>query len=305
MAGRHVFITGATGFVGSWLADHFASAGEIVTALVNEVPVGGHFDRCVAGRVNMVYGSVLDASLLNRVMADRGIDTVFHCAAVSTQPLAQRHPFEAFEVNVRGTYTLLEACRINLDVVRRVVVASSDKVYGDSDDLPYLEQHPLLGLNPYDASKCCADVIARSYHHGYGLPVVVGRFGNIYGGADLNWSRLIPGTIRRLMRGESPIMRSSARGEFRRDFLYIDDLVRACSALVEKFDAPGIAGFGIQLRHGTGVPCGRCCHSDPAHPRARERRASDGVECPRRDHVSAALSGAGKGLAGMVGADRP
>jgi CDP-glucose 4,6-dehydratase len=150
---------------------------------------------------------MLDYDVLARIIPDHRIDTVLHLGGVAVEGKAYNSPKESFEVNVRGTYNLLEACRSHANFVTRIIVASSDKVYGDCPSLPYEETLPVQGLNPYDCSKSCGDLIARSYHHSYGLPIAVARFANIYGGGDLNWSRIVPNTIRRLFRGEPPLVR--------------------------------------------------------------------------------------------------
>ena len=149
---------------------------------------------------------------------------MFHLGAQPIVTTALRNPLPTFEANIRGTYNLLEACRVHRALVQRVVVASSDKAYGDAPTLPYTEDMPVNGRHPYDVSKSCTDLIAASYAHTYGLPVTVARCGNIYGGGDLNWSRIVPGTIRSFWTGERPVIRSN--GRFTRDYIYVDDVDR-------------------------------------------------------------------------------
>jgi CDP-glucose 4,6-dehydratase len=162
-------------------------------------------------------------------VADYDVDSVFHLAAQAIVTTALRSPLATFESNIRGTYHLLEACRVHADLVKHVVVASSDKAYGESATLPYTEDMPLVGRHPYDVSKSCTDLLALTYAHTYQLPVIVARCGNIYGGGDLNWSRIVPGTIRSVLRNERPIIRSD--GTFTRDYIYVRDVVEAYLAL--------------------------------------------------------------------------
>jgi CDP-glucose 4,6-dehydratase len=238
-----VFVTGATGFTGYWLTKGLLRAGANITVLVPEyAPESLFVLHRLVDKVKIVPGSVLDFDLLVRELSNARADTVFHLAGVALEHSVFESPRESFEVNIRGTYNLLEACRLNAETITKVVVASSDKAYGDTPELPYRETMPVQGRNPYDVSKACMDMLARSYHHSYGLPVAVARFANIYGGADLNWSRLIPNTIRRLFRGERPIVRSPAAGVFRRDFLYKSDLVSAYICLLQNMHRPGICG---------------------------------------------------------------
>ncbi|PTL76903.1 NAD(P)-dependent oxidoreductase [Vitiosangium sp. GDMCC 1.1324] len=238
---HRVLITGASGFMGSWLAEHLVGRGALVVNLLSRWEPWGRFVQSgLVHRVENVVGGVEDYPTLERIIAEHGVDTVFHLAAISVEGLAFQSPHLALEVNVRGTYNVLEACRKNADTVRRVIIASSDKVYGDSPVLPYTEELPLQGRHPYDVSKSCADLIAHAYAHSYGLPVAIGRFGNIYGGGDLNWSRLIPNTIRRVLAGEPPLVRVPAQGDFMRDFLYVRDAVQAYMAMFHGLDA-GVA----------------------------------------------------------------
>jgi len=178
--------------------------------------------------------------VLQRAIVGYETDTVIHLGAQAIVGVAYRSPLRTYETNIRGTWNLLEACRLHSDIVKRVVVASSDKAYGGQPQLPYTEDMPLQGRQPYEVSKSCADAIAQAYFHSYGLPVVVARCGNIYGGGDLNWSRIVPGTIRSLYRGESPILRSD--GNYIRDYVYVKDVSRAYLTLAENMDSPGVAG---------------------------------------------------------------
>jgi CDP-glucose 4,6-dehydratase len=191
-------------------------------------------------RVNVVQGRLEDFSAVERAIVAHEVDTVFHLGAQAIVSVAHRSPLPTFETNVRGTWNLLEACRLHPDLVKRVVVASSDKAYGEHDVLPYTEDMPLQGKYPYEVSKSCADLITQSYFHTYGLPVALARCGNIYGGGDLNWSRIVPGTIRSLLRGESPVLRSD--GNFIRDYIYVKDVSSAYLRLAEGLVAPELRG---------------------------------------------------------------
>jgi CDP-glucose 4,6-dehydratase len=188
----------------------------------------------------VVNGRLEDLRDVERAINGREVDTVFHLGAQTIVGTARRDPLGTFEVNIRGTYHLLEACRRHSGLVRRVVVASSDKAYGPHPNLPYVESMPLEGREPYEVSKSCADLLAQGYHRAYGLPVAILRCGNIYGGGDLNWSRIVPGTIRSLLRGERPVIRSDGRCV--RDYVYVKDVVRACTTVADKLEDPAVKG---------------------------------------------------------------
>jgi CDP-glucose 4,6-dehydratase len=181
--------------------------------------------------VKVVRGDICDQVLLERILGEYEIDTVFHLAAQTIVGIASRNPLSTFETNIRGTWTLLEACRRS-PKVNSIVTASSDKAYGDQEQLPYSEDAPLHGRYPYDASKSCADLLAQSYAISYKLPVAITRCGNFYGGGDLNWNRIVPGTIRSVLRGRRPIIRSD--GQYVRDYFYIEDAAAAYILLAEK-----------------------------------------------------------------------
>jgi len=196
-------------------------------------------------RVRTVRGDVRDQALLERILGEYEIDTVFHLAAQTIVGVAQRNPVSTFESNIQGTWSLLEACRRS-PRVKSIVVASSDKAYGDQERLPYDEETPLQGKHPYDVSKSCADLIAHSYAVSYGLPVAITRCGNFYGGGDLNWNRLVPGTIRSVLHGERPVIRSD--GTLVRDYFYVEDGVGANVRLAEALRArPELAGEGFNF----------------------------------------------------------
>jgi CDP-glucose 4,6-dehydratase len=228
---RPVFVTGATGLLGGWLVRRLRELEADVVCLVRdwvpqcELAVSGELSR-----VKVVRGDVRDGALLERALGEYEIDTLFHLAAQTVVGVANRNPLSTFETNIQGTWALLEACR-RAPTVRHIVLASSDKAYGASEILPYTEETPLQGRHPYDVSKSCADLIAQAYAATYGLPVAITRCGNLYGGGDLNWNRIVPGTIRAALRGERPVIRSDGRGV--RDYLYVEDGVSAYLALAE------------------------------------------------------------------------
>jgi CDP-glucose 4,6-dehydratase len=237
---RSVFISGCAGFLGSWLTSALVDAGANVVGLVRDrVPFSLLSQSGYLDRIAVIRGDVTDYELVERVLNEYEIDAVFHLAAQTIVPIANRAPLSTFETNVKGTWTVLEAARRS-PTVTRVAVASSDKAYGAHETLPYVEDAPLLGCHPYDVTKACADLIARTYFATYGLPVAVTRCANLYGGGDLNWNRIVPGTMRSLIRGERPIIRSD--GTLQRDYLYVQDAVHAYMALVENLDADEVRG---------------------------------------------------------------
>lgn len=229
---RNAFVTGATGFVGSHVARMLLDSGANVVCLQRDAVRNNSLDILgLRGRVSVVNGSIEDFALMERIVNEYEVDAVFHLAAQAIVGVANRSPISTFEANIRGTYSLLEACRKS-PAVGRVVVASSDKAYGSHARLPYTEDYPLLGLYPYDASKACTDIIARSFAHTYGTPVVVSRFANIYGPGDMNLSRIIPGTIVSVLLNEAPVIRSD--GTPVREFIHVDDVARGYLMLAER-----------------------------------------------------------------------
>jgi CDP-glucose 4,6-dehydratase len=218
---RPTFVTGPTGLVGGWLVRALIAAGADVTCLVRDwVPRSELVHRRWTEQVNVVRGDVCDRDLMERVLGEYEIDTVIHLAAQTIVGVGNRNPVSTFESNIGGTWSLLEACRRS-PLVKQIVIASSDKAYGEHDRLPYTEDMPLQGRHPYDVSKSCSDLIAQSYAATYGLPVAITRCGNFYGGGDLNWNRLVPGTIRSVLRGQRPVIRSD--GTYVRDYFYVED----------------------------------------------------------------------------------
>lgn len=238
---RPVMVTGASGFLGGWLVRRLLEAGaEVVCPVRDWVPGAQLIREGLMGKVNLVHGDITDQALLERVLGEYEVKTVFHLAAQTIVTIANRNPVSTFESNIRGSYCLLEACRRSPGV-EQVVVASSDKAYGSQDTLPYTEDLPLQGSYPYDASKSCSDIIARSYAATFELPVTITRCGNFYGGGDLNWNRIVPGTIRSVLRGQRPVIRSD--GQYIRDYFYIEDGAAAYMLLAEKMaESPDLIG---------------------------------------------------------------
>ena len=226
-----VLVTGATGLVGGWLVRRLREAGAHVVCLVRDwVPNSEAARAGLLEQADVVRGDVCDQALLERTLGEYEIRSVIHLAAQTIVGIANRNPVSTFEANIQGTWALLEACRRS-PAVKQIVVASSDKAYGDQEKLPYDEDAPLQGRHPYDVSKSCADLIAQSYAVTYGLPVVVTRCGNFYGGGDLNWNRIVPGTIRSVLRGQRPLIRSD--GLSVRDYFYVEEGAAAYMLLVE------------------------------------------------------------------------
>jgi CDP-glucose 4,6-dehydratase len=238
---RPTLVTGASGLVGTWLVTRLLAQGADVVCLVRDwVPQSELVRGGGLQRVKVVRGDVRDQALLERVLGEYEIDTVIHLAAQTIVTIANRNPVSTFETNIAATWGLLEACRRS-PKVKQIVMASSDKAYGESKVLPYTEETPLVGRHPYDVSKSCADLIAQAYATTYGSPVVITRCGNFYGGGDLNWNRIVPGTIRSVLRGQRPIIRSD--GKYIRDYFYVEDGAIAYMLLAEKLAAdPALAG---------------------------------------------------------------
>jgi CDP-glucose 4,6-dehydratase len=240
-ADRPVFVTGATGLVGGWLARRLIASGADVVCLVRDwVPHSQLLGSELREQVTIVRGDVRDQATLERAIGEYEIDTVIHLAAQTIVPIANRNPVSTFDTNIGGTWSLLEACRRS-PTVRQIVLASSDKAYGSCDVLPYDESTPLLGRHPYDVSKSCADLIAQAYAVNYRLPVTVTRCGNFYGGGDLNWNRIVPGTVRSVLRGQRPVIRSD--GSYIRDYFYVEDGAAAYMLLAERMAGdPSLTG---------------------------------------------------------------
>ncbi len=240
-ADRPVLVTGASGLMGSWLTRALVDAGADVVALVRDwVPRSELVTSGLLDRVRVARGDIRDAETVERVLGEYEVDTVFHLAAQTIVRIANANPVSTLDTNIRGTWTVLEACRRS-PMVKQVVFASSDKAYGDHEILPYAETAPLMGRHPYDASKSAADLIAQMYAVTFKLRVGITRFGNLYGGGDLNWNRIVPGTIRSIVRHERPVIRSD--GRFVRDYFYVEDGAAAYMLLAERLaEDPRLAG---------------------------------------------------------------
>ncbi len=237
---KNVFVTGCTGLLGSWLTQLLVEGGANVTGLIRDwVPKSNLNWSGFINEINVVRGEIEDYFLLERIINEYEIDTVFHLAAQTIVGIANKNPISTFEANIKGTWNILEACRRN-PTVKRIIVASSDKAYGEHKELPYREDASLRGSHPYDVSKSCADLIAFTYYNTYELPVCVTRCGNFYGGGDLNFNRIVPGTIRSVIFDKRPIIRSD--GTLIRDYIYILDAVEAYMLLAEKMDDSSIHG---------------------------------------------------------------
>ncbi len=243
---RPTLVTGATGLVGSWLTRSLAARGADVVCLVRDwVPQSEAVRSGALDRVKVVRGDVRDREIIERTLGEYEIHTVFHLAAQTIVGIANRNPISTFESNIQGSWNVLEACRRSPGV-KAVVLASSDKAYGDQENLPYSENTPLEGRHPYDVSKSCADLIATAYGVTYNLPVAITRCGNFYGGGDLNWNRIVPGAIRSVLRGERPVIRSD--GKFIRDYFYVEDGAACYMLLAERLaEDPALRGSAFNF----------------------------------------------------------
>jgi CDP-glucose 4,6-dehydratase len=241
---KSILVTGAQGFIGSWLVSRLLEEGARVVVLRRDIPAESRFGvEGLEKRCDVVLGDLVDYVSLVRSLNEYEVKAVFHLGAQTIVGTANRSPLSTYETNIRGTYLLLEACRavgVVGDGIERVVVASSDKAYGSHDDLPYSEDFALQPRYPYDVSKAATDMIARSYAVTYGLPVAVTRLANVYGGGDFNFSRIVPDTARALVRGDRPVIRSDGTPE--RDYIYAPDAVDAYLAIARSLDDPAMHG---------------------------------------------------------------
>ena len=249
---RPTFVTGGTGLVGAWTIKRLLDLGAEVVCLVRDWVPQSELSRAnLIERVKVVRGDVRDQALLERVLGEYEIDTVIHLAAQTIVGIANRNPISTFETNIGGTWALLEACRRS-PAVKQIVLASSDKAYGDCETLPYDEETPLRGLHPYDVSKSCSDLIGSAYAATYGTAVATTRCGNFYGGGDLNWNRIVPGTIRSILRGSAPVVRSD--GQYVRDYFYVEDGAEAYVLLAERLASdPDLKGQAFNFSNETQV----------------------------------------------------
>lgn len=248
--GRRVLVTGATGLLGSWLTEELtAQNAEVVALIRDQVPRSRFYLAGLDRRVTTVRGPLEDYALIERTLNEYETQVVFHLAAQTIVPTANRSPLATFEANIRGTWNLLEAVR-TAPLKPQLLVASSDKAYGDQPQLPYTEDVPLAGRHPYDVSKTCADLLAQAYVRTYQLPLAIARCGNLFGGGDLNFNRLIPGTIRSFLANERPIIRSD--GSPKRDYFYVRDAASAYLRLAESLGRPEVQGQAFNF--GTNDP---------------------------------------------------
>lgn len=237
---KNVFVTGGTGFLGSYLVKKLVNSGANVTVLVRDsIPKSNMYIGEEYKSINVVSGKLEDYDIFERILGEYEIDTIFHLAAQAIVGVANKNPLGTFSSNIQGTWNVLEAARRS-PLVKQIIVASSDKAYGDQEKLPYDENMPLQGKHPYDVSKSCTDLIAQTYYETYKLPVCITRCGNLYGGGDLNFNRIIPQTIQLVLNGEAPVIRSD--GSFIRDYFYVEDAVDAYIALAEKVQEYNLGG---------------------------------------------------------------
>ena len=247
---QNVLVTGCSGFLGLWLTKALVGAGANVTGLVRDGAYRSQFfNHATKNKINIIWGSIEDYNLLERVVNEYEIEVVFHLAAQAIVGVANQNPLATFEANIKGTWVLLEVCRHH-PRLQKIVVASSDKAYGNHDQLPYQEHYPLQGRHPYDVSKSCADLLALSYHNTYQLPVCITRCGNLFGPGDMNFNRIVPGTMQSMIRNETPVVRSD--GSPKRDYVYVEDIVEGYLKLAEKMDDEKILGQAFNF--GSGEP---------------------------------------------------
>ena len=247
---KNVFVTGCTGLLGSWLTEKLINLGANVICLVRDhVPHSRTYKEGLIKKTSVIFGSLEDYYVVERALNEYEVEVVFHLGAQAIVPIANNNPISTFESNIKGTWTLLEACRRNKKI-NKILIASSDKAYGEHKILPYTEEMPLMGRNPYDVSKSCADLIAQSYFYHYGLAVCVARCGNLFGGGDLNFNRIVPGTIRSVFYDERPVIRSD--GKYVRDYFYVKDAAKAYILLAEKMGDHDVVGQAFNF--GNDIP---------------------------------------------------
>jgi CDP-glucose 4,6-dehydratase len=247
---KNVFVTGADGFIGGWIAKTLVEKGANVVVVIRDFKKENSLDiHKIRDKVTVVPGDIVNYELMSRIMNEYSIEYVFHLAAQALVGIANRSPLSTYESNIKGTWSILEAAR-NLKTVKGIVVASSDKAYGVQEKLPYTEEQPLMAVYPYDATKACTDILARSFAKSYNLPIAVTRNGNTYGGGDMNFSRIIPDAVVSCLNGKELIIRSDGKAE--RDYFYIKDAVDSYLTLAENVHRENVAGEAFNF--GTETP---------------------------------------------------
>ena len=245
---RTVFVTGASGLVGSWLVEELLSMGAHPVCLVrDQVPDSRFFAEKIVDKVVVVNGSLEDRNTIERTISEYEPATIFHLGAQTQVCTANDSPLHTFRANIEGTWNLLEACRTH-GKMEQIIIASSDKAYGVQENLPYTEESPMQGRSPYDVSKSCVDLISQAYAKTYSMPIAISRCGNFFGGGDLNFNRIVPGTIRSLLMNDAPTIRTD--GQYIRDYIYVKDAVSAYLALAEKL-SPSLYGEAFNFSNET------------------------------------------------------
>ena len=243
---KRVLVTGATGMVGAWVTRWLVDAGAHTVAFISDTDPQSELMRSgYINRVSVINGRLENYNDVERAINNQEIDSIIHLGAQPIVGAADRSPRHTFESNIQGTWNVLDAARVLDGLVKRIVVASSDKAYGTQTVLPYTEDMSMNGDHPYEVSKSCTDLITTTYARTYGLPVTIARCGNIYGGGDLNWNRIVPGTFRSIIRKEQPVLRSD--GTFVRDYLHVDDIVSAYLLLGEHSHEEPLKGQGFNF----------------------------------------------------------
>ncbi|MCK4423419.1 MAG: GDP-mannose 4,6-dehydratase [Candidatus Omnitrophica bacterium] len=236
---KKVFITGHEGFLGSWLAKILLSYGAKITGIDKVENRSISMLDGLRKNLTCIKGNMTGLRLIRNIIEEYRPEIVFHLAAQSIVGEASKTPVRAFKSNIEGTWNILEACR-DKKYIKSIVIASSDKAYGESNKLPYTEEARLSGNHPYDVSKSCADLIARTYFHAYNLPVCITRCGNIFGPGDFHFSRIVPDTVRSALRDKTLLIRSD--GTFTRDYVYVEDIVDGYILLAEKLQKLKLEG---------------------------------------------------------------
>jgi CDP-glucose 4,6-dehydratase len=291
-----VLVTGASGFVGSRLVQRLIDAGAHVSCFVrHNDPASPLWNSDLLNDVTIINGRLEDYTSIKAAVAENQFDAVFHLGAQAIVSVGSRDPLGTFESNIAGTYNLLEACRLYGASINRIIVASSDKAYGECDAGAYQEHMALAARNPYDVSKSCADLVAQSYFHTYKMPIAIARCGNIFGPGDLHWSRLVPGTIRSLLRGERPIIRSD--GTLVRDYLFVEDAVSGYLALAQWLQdkqSDHQHAFNFSSNHPMNVlamtallqhACGRCDLAPVIERKAAGEIQNQQLDCSRAHSI--------------------